>query len=445
VLYPVRQLLVLQRQFINLYLPVAHDHRLVQKVWGAFDSICERSRTGSWMVVETSVKDFSQSEDELMWSKSTKPLWKCESCMAATVYKTRSDVITHLGHAHRDLAWSENSKTSERIVHHLLIREDADVRNIWKLEEMVSLMNYSITLFESLFIKAKSLQDGVTDTHLGKPDRYQLPPKVVQSFERNVLFVAELARCLKNIRGSYRKWHPKLWKRPGQILNELWPQVYNRAAEIRYLLDGAETDLVLMNRTDADRNSVSLASVGPEFIIGIIFRTLRSQVLYEDKDVMDVYRSFAEKLNIEVNQRPRKKLLLDVNRLQEEFEAVKKTTEGQSIALEKLAMLLTQITIGLPFADRTRSHRFQYENALLNKEGDELWNWLQELQAWDARMCRLRNQIRQSIEILEEGHGKAILVFTTVTIVFLPLSFISSFFGMNTADIRNLDNSQTIF
>ena len=44
-----------------------------------------------------------------------------------------------------------------------------------------------------------------------------------------------------------------------------------------------------------------------------------------------------------------------------------------------------------------------------------------------------------------EDHGKAILVFTVVTIVFLPLNFVSSFFGMNFSDIRNMAQSQSLF
>ena len=52
---------------------------------------------------------------------------------------------------------------------------------------------------------------------------------------------------------------------------------------------------------------------------------------------------------------------------------------------------------------------------------------------------------RHSIEILEEGHGKAILVFTIVTIVFLPLSFVATLLGMNTIDIRDMDRNQSLF
>lgn len=57
----------------------------------------------------------------------------------------------------------------------------------------------------------------------------------------------------------------------------------------------------------------------------------------------------------------------------------------------------------------------------------------------------LVNRTIQLVNIRLEDHGKAILVFTIVTIVFLPLSFVSSFFGMNVRDIRNLEQSQWLF
>lgn len=74
----------------------------------------------------------------------------------------------------------------------------------------------------------------------------------------------------------------------------------------------------------------------------------------------------------------------------------------------------------------------------------------------------LVNRTIQLVNIRLEDHGKAILVFTigesmrswsgthtliflTVTIIFLPLSFVASFFGMNTYDIRNMKSNQGLF
>ena len=51
----------------------------------------------------------------------------------------------------------------------------------------------------------------------------------------------------------------------------------------------------------------------------------------------------------------------------------------------------------------------------------------------------------QLVNIRLEDHGKAILVFTVVTIIFLPLNFVTSFFGMNTVDIRDMTATQSLF
>lgn len=58
---------------------------------------------------------------------------------------------------------------------------------------------------------------------------------------------------------------------------------------------------------------------------------------------------------------------------------------------------------------------------------------------------KVSKQLLESIEIQQEDHGKAILVFTIVTLIFLPLSFVTGFFGMSTTDIRNLEYGQWIF
>jgi ABC-type cobalamin transport system permease subunit len=48
-------------------------------------------------------------------------------------------------------------------------------------------------------------------------------------------------------------------------------------------------------------------------------------------------------------------------------------------------------------------------------------------------------------QVKGEDNSKAIYVFTAVTVVFLPLSFIAGLLGMNTVDIRNEKESQWLF
>lgn len=49
------------------------------------------------------------------------------------------------------------------------------------------------------------------------------------------------------------------------------------------------------------------------------------------------------------------------------------------------------------------------------------------------------------IESNKDRQEAAIYIFTIVTIVFLPLSFVSSVLGMNTSDIRNTGRGQWLF
>jgi hypothetical protein len=44
-----------------------------------------------------------------------------------------------------------------------------------------------------------------------------------------------------------------------------------------------------------------------------------------------------------------------------------------------------------------------------------------------------------------DRHDNAIYVFTIFTVIFLPLSFVCSFLGMNTADVRDMKYGQSIF
>jgi Mg2+ and Co2+ transporter CorA len=49
------------------------------------------------------------------------------------------------------------------------------------------------------------------------------------------------------------------------------------------------------------------------------------------------------------------------------------------------------------------------------------------------------------IEVRKESNSKAIIIFTIVTVVFLPLSFVTSYLGMNSVDIREGTFNQSLF
>jgi hypothetical protein len=88
---------------------------------------------------------------------------------------------------------------------------------------------------------------------------------------------------------------------------------------------------------------------------------------------------------------------------------------------------------------------FPHERRLLNTSLDHLDLARQDYTDLIRRCGPLSDRTKQSLEINEEDHGKAIMVFTIVTVIFLPLSFVTSFFGMNTSDLRDMDSRQSLF
>ena len=92
-----------------------------------------------------------------------------------------------------------------------------------------------------------------------------------------------------------------------------------------------------------------------------------------------------------------------------------------------------------------RRAMFSYERSLLRSCLDNLATTREEYAELIRRCGPLSDSTKQSLEITEEDHGKAIMVFTTVTVIFLPLSFVTSYLGMNTNDIRNMNNRQSLF
>ncbi|KAL8809815.1 MAG: hypothetical protein Q9223_007872, partial [Gallowayella weberi] len=60
-------------------------------------------------------------------------------------------------------------------------------------------------------------------------------------------------------------------------------------------------------------------------------------------------------------------------------------------------------------------------------------------------LFQLRTMEQNEIALIAESNNRAILVFTGVTIIFLPLSFFTSYFGMNLKGVVDTDRTERFF
>lgn len=164
----------------------------------------------------------------------------------------------------------------------------------------------------------------------------------------------------------------------------------------------------------------------------------------------DRYAGYLGHLQFRLHRSPNTRLVMDLLQVQEELNIIVRLMQDQLNVLDgafvKLGFRTNDQSMGASDGrtppQATNEHHAAHHLAELR---DSLQRELTDLEEIRENTNTLVNRTVQLVNIRLEDHGKAILVFTIVTIIFLPLSFVSSFFGMNVMDIRNMSGSQSIF
>lgn len=178
----------------------------------------------------------------------------------------------------------------------------------------------------------------------------------------------------------------------------------------------------------------------------------------------DRFASYLGQLQYRLHRSPSTKLVMDLLQVQEELNIIIQIMEQQTSLVKDLQETLKSGRNRGQSHSSTRQYQHQlsgsippsdiatYRQMSFSRLSDPCAQLLENLQREYVDLCDLRensnaliNRTIQLVNIRLEDHGKAILVFTIVTIIFLPLSFISSFFGMNFADIRDMESTQKLF
>ncbi|KAJ8115521.1 hypothetical protein OPT61_g2853 [Boeremia exigua] len=194
--------------------------------------------------------------------------------------------------------------------------------------------------------------------------------------------------------------------------------------------------------------------------LGMLHRSFWSDITL---CLSDRYASYLGHLQFRLHRAPSTKLVMDLLQVQEELNIIISIMEQQMEIVSSLHKILgpgrtkNQLhgssykhtaPASIPPADISTYRQLSFSSHL----SDPAAQLLSNLEREHADLVGLRdnsntliNRTIQLVNIRLEDHGKAILVFTIVTIIFLPLSFVSSFFGMNFSDIRDMESSQRLF
>ncbi|KAF7538824.1 hypothetical protein G7054_g2580 [Neopestalotiopsis clavispora] len=380
-----------------------------------------------------------------------KPFDQCKKCWNGEVYKTADEVVSHLRQDHFTQKRSFSPEETEQLQYWTMSSEHEFHEN-WNQAQLDVLEAYHDDI-ERIYKRGQEIRDGVAmslevedaGTEKSRLKHIALPTALVRAFRNLALLLMCTAYSLKlndnHFTAERTSEKGRIEQAPKYSSVLIWVGV-----RAYFSIEEAYKDVTLMIRTDSSSDTVKYAAVGPRFIITSICHQLASTRFGpgEGKRPADIYEEIVSNLRYQAYYgRPSRRLLGTIQAAQEELEAMTDLNLEQWSARNDFNLVNSPRSFRI--SDLSRRQQYDLEDKLdddVYKTLHEEWDRLQRLR---RRLGQLEVKARHRIEILDEDHGKAILVFTVITLIFLPLSFVTSYLGMNTVDIRDMDNSQALF
>ena len=136
---------------------------------------------------------------------------------------------------------------------------------------------------------------------------------------------------------------------------------------------------------------------------------------------------------LKVKHEASRRLLQRLNDFREEVTVVKDILKEQDNVLSGLRASLDPETFATPSITRKLRYKFECKaiDTILIRIREQLKNCDELIERANSHAI----QNVQLVETFQDDNSKAIFVFTMVTILFLPMSFVAGFFGMNVIGI----------
>ncbi|KAL6798325.1 hypothetical protein J3E68DRAFT_449296 [Trichoderma sp. SZMC 28012] len=467
----VKQLVGMSQQIVWSFIPNtggSRIHTLMKRLWGCVDIMClqllwEESQRGHDSECTYIIRNFS-SQVKKTEHKRRKPIsgkihyLVCGDCKAAKPYQSAKDALDHLHEKHIDCQHGSSERPYDdpcyvwlhRIWHDYPMRSSRDgLLGIMEdfIEELSYISDY-VRELHNMTARDSSASDAVSTPPLSSSITHALQ-QIVKMFIFRSKQLSLVNRRRDLISGSSLENFP-LIQRIDRKIEELLSLEMDANERIIDLLESAKKDIFLSgigsHSEMLEAESVRVQFLALAFMSGIQRPLLQPSFMgrsYAKDTLLQLYKEYTSRLHFQANNRPRKRVFLDIHGLEEELQALDKLVDSQESCLYNVLTVIDPLTSR--YTTETRLREFRAEVQYGNVQLHQLLERRREIDNLATRLWILKDQVKQTIEIMEEDHGKAIRVFTVVTLFFLPLSFVSSFLGMNTVDVRDSNWNQQIF
>ncbi|KAL7801053.1 hypothetical protein V8C43DRAFT_326182 [Trichoderma afarasin] len=468
----VKQLVGMSQQIVWSFIPNtggSRIHTLMKRLWGCVDIMClqllwEESQRGHDSECTYIIRNFS-SQVKKMEHKRRKPIsgkihyLVYGDCKAARPYQSAKDALDHLHEKHIDCQHGGSERPYDDPCYvwlHRIWHDGYPIRSsrdglLGIMEDFIEELSYIsdyVRELHNMTARDSSASDAVSTPPLSGNITHAFQ-QIVKMFVFRSKQLSLVNRRRDLISGSSLENFP-LIQRIDRKIEELLSLEMDANERIIDLLESAKKDIFLSgigsHSEMLEAESVRVQFLALAFMSGIQRPLLQPSFMgrsYVKDTLLQLYKEYTSRLHFQANNRPRKRVFLDIHGLEEELQALDKLVDSQESCLYNVLTVIDPLTSR--YTTETRLREFRAEVQYGNVQLHQLIDRRREIDNLATRLWILKDQVKQTIEIMEEDHGKAIRVFTVVTLFFLPLSFVSSFLGMNTVDVRDSNWNQQIF
>ncbi|KAF5701882.1 Mg2+ transporter [Fusarium mundagurra] len=299
------------------------------------------------------------------------------------------------------------------------------------------------------------IRDKAQDVHASMTgEETQVEVSLIHCFEYIIckfLLAAEEASLIN--RSRLRSFETGILQSANEEVSVIRGKIKEINQKIHEQLDLATRDIMMSGTTRGDNDQLIVSDIGPEFLLANLISNLQNHTIMHQTgktlDIIQYYRRVSSSLQYTAVRDPRKRRFLEISALEEETDALRAVIEIQIRMVKAFKKILSpdffrhETTDDEYLGKRSRRHMLEREH--LERHLQKLSESIRTLETLLGIAQVTKYKMKQVLEVLDEGHGKAIRVFTFVTLFFLPLSFVTSFFGMNTTDVREIGWDQRLF